>query len=69
MPGFFICCLYHFCKLVVMSEDSMIKKILMPVKKFCRFLPDILYGISFTCVFLFMCWYLYGVCDLAYVNF
>ena len=47
----------------------MARKIKAGLKKYNRILPDILYGICFTGAFLCMCWYLYGVCDLAYVNF
>ena len=47
----------------------MTRKIKAGIKKCIRILPDILYGICFTGAFLCMCWYLYGVCDLAYVNF
>lgn len=47
----------------------MTKKIKAGAKKFFRILPDILYGICFSGAFLCMCWYLFGVCDLAYINF
>lgn len=47
----------------------MTEKIMHTVKQILRVLPDIIYGVCFTGAFLCMCWYLYGVCDLAYVNF
>ena len=30
---------------------------------------EILYSILFTAGFLWMCWYLFSVCDLVYINF
>ena len=50
-------------------KSLMTKTIKTGVKKFIRNLPDIIYGICFMGAFLCMCWYLFGVCDLAYVNF
>ena len=39
------------------------------IRRIISILPDVIYGIVFISAFLCMCWYLFGVCDLAYVNF